>query len=247
MSVNFDHKVLSESNLLIHKWLKILNLKRKDVFRFISNCKLDNFSIYAISDEQLADLKADMQIFRYTINIENELIEKFKPMLYFVAKKMKISTLSHDHISNGLIGIRKAIYYYIKPEISFKSYCFTGIVTAFKQVYSSKRLIDHHTVKATDIGKNRNFVFDREVHDNASGDPTHQVNFLQENLDELAKLAKFTELEKLVMYQRLTNVSNDTSNWAKKLIEEHNLTCTMCTVYRSFKSASAKLKNVLGE
>jgi len=54
-------------------------------------------------------------------------------------------------------------------------------------------------------------------------------------------------MELLVMKTRLNELGAYDQEWAQKIIDVNKLTCSKSTIYKSFRTASEKLREFLGD
>jgi hypothetical protein len=240
MEATFDFERLGHANRLVHKWIGKLNIPRPQIYNFVHNCKVGNLD-YNLTEEEAIDLLQDIDSFSYIWEIENDLIKNYEPMIYFVAKKQKIQ-ITDDIISKGFMAIRKSMYYYQALGSSFKSFCYQGIVTAFKQVFDSITLVDKKTKNATDMSKNdRNFTFDCAT---SNEDVINEkLKDLVEAIDKAVVKGILSDLEKNVLMIRIVGCNEIEDDWVNKFIIENNLSCSTSHVYKIFRNAAGKVRN----
>jgi hypothetical protein len=134
------------------------------------------------------------------------------------------------------------MYYYQALGSSFKSFCYQGIVTAFKQVFDSITLVDKKTKNATDMSKNdRNFTFDCAT---SNEDVINEkLKDLVEAIDKAVVKGILSDLEKNVLMIRIVGCNEIEDDWVNKFIIENNLSCSTSHVYKIFRNAAGKVRN----
>lgn len=240
----FNQQELAQSNILIHKWLSRLNLKKFEVYNFVKKCCDGNFD-FDLSEEELEQLKLDSSIFKYTLDVEDKIIQQFVPMIYAIAKRFGVG-IDDDYISKGMTGIRKSVYYYTGKS-KFNTFCYNGITTAFRQVFDSVTLVRKNTVFESDLRKQdkNSYRFESSVH-NTDETPVNKLIYLANNLDRFSVKAKLNKLEKSVLYSRIKECMGDEKDWIKEFHKRSGLTLSKKKVYSIFNSAAKKLRDSIG-
>jgi len=240
----FDSDRLAQSNLLIDKWLTRLNIKKYEVYNFVKDCCDGKFD-FDLSDDEIAQLKLDTQVFKYTLDVENQIIKQYSPMIYAVARRMGVFA-DDDFVSKGMTGIRKSVYYYAGKS-KFVTFCYNGIVTAFRQVFDAVTKVQKSTVFESDLSKtDKNFYrFDTGV-TTQQDSPVNRLIYLADNLDDLSQKANLNDLEKKVLISRIKECLGDEKDWINEFHKRCGLTMSKKKVHDIFKSAAKKLRSYIG-
>ena len=249
MKTKFDFDKLGNSNKLILKWILLLGWDRTQVYKFANICKHQKWNQLELSPVQLHLLQQDLPEMSYTWENENELIDTYRPMIFFVANKMKIANVTDDMISRSMVSLRKAVFYFKNEGRSFKTFAYYAVSNGIKQSFDAVTKVDQATVLETDMVKkdNQKYEFTASQSDVGEESPHQKLVYLNQNIKLLASKAQLTEIELLVMKTRLNELGAYDQEWAQKIIDVNKLTCSKSTIYKSFRTASEKLREFLGD
>lgn len=249
MKTSFDFEKLGESNKLIHKWIHLLGWNRTQVYKFAKICKEGRFGELGLSPHQIYLLQQDVQEMSYTWEIENDLIDAFKPMILYVANKMKVSNVTDDIVSRSLVSIRKAVFYFRNDGRSFKTFAYYAVTNGFRQSFDAVTKVEQATILETDLYKDDTSKYEFSLSNKDSNNETaHQkLVYLNENITFLASKVQLSEMELLVMKTRLSELGAYDQEWAQKIIDSNQLTCSKSTIYKSFRTAAEKLREIMGD
>lgn len=250
MSVEIDFDQLTQSNIVIHKWLDRLKLQKFEVYIFVAKC-IKGVYPSELTAEEKSQLAADVQSFKYTAEIENDLIKLYIPLIYHCAKVARVS-INDDIISRGMTALRKSVYYYgttTEAKANFKSFAYNGVMLSFRQAIDAITKVEHATILDSDLNpKQRAYIFDSAVdHEEECESPQQKLQNLRSQLDGLSAKAQLTPIEKLVLRSRLEICSTSVSDWIGFIIESNNLSCSKNYISKVFRRAADKIKSVAND
>ena len=252
MEKTFNFTKLAEANKLAHKWMERLGIKKTLVFKFVKSITVQDPKIMdTLSEEEKIELLKDAEIIRYTMDIENDMIEQNIHYIKYVAKKCKVRQFTDEHLSYGLQGMRKSIYYYTNDAVKFSTFCFNGVKRAFAHLYyftKPKKTKGNNAILATDLHA-------ESSKNNLENIAVYTCDFDEDNADEMAIAVpssdavinlckeaglKDIQIKLLQAYMNKTNVLN----WLENFMSTHGLTCSKQAVYVRLKRTIQKLKAV---
>jgi hypothetical protein len=250
MTTEIDFNKLSQSNTIIHKWLDRLKLQKFEVYTFAFQCLKGKYPD-GLSSEDKKQLAIDSQSFKYTVDIENDLIKLYIPLIYHCAKIARI-TLNDDTLSRGMTALRKSVYYYgTKNEgiAAFKCFAYTGVMLAFRQSIDAITKVEHATIVDSDLSsKQKSYIFDSAVDTPVDEESPHEkIQSLKSQFEGLSAKAQLTPIEKLVLRSRIEICSTSVSDWIGFIIETNNLSCSKNYISKVFRRAADKIKNVTAD
>lgn len=203
------------------------------------------FDKLSIEDKQ--QLIIDTDSIRYTMDVENQMIEENFYFIKYVATKLKVRDFTDEHLSYGMMGMRKAIYYYTKEDIKFSTFCYNGIKTAFKHLYyftKPKKTRANNAILATDMrydDKNAKME-DLAVYHCVSEDESQDDSetFGSDTINQLCREAGLNDLQINLIRAFLSK--KNVPNWLENFMFANKLTCTRQAVYTRLKRSIRKLK-----
>lgn len=243
-----DMKRLAVANRLAHQWMVKLGIKKTNCFKFVKQVATLSPELFdKLSTEDQIALKNDADTIRYTMDIENDMIEQNFFFIQYVATRLKIKSFTDEHLSYGMMGMRKAIYYYTKDDIKFSTFCYNGIKTAFKHLYyftKPKKTKANNAILATDMrNEDRKATLENMaiyVCETEEEECPADISDKKQLLAELTREAGLKDIQvKLVQaFMERQNVPS----WLENFMATNNLTCSRQAVYTRLKRTIAKLK-----
>ena len=253
--IDFDFPKICQSNRLVKEWLDKLGMKHYDIFLFLKLVQNKNYNqLKNITEEQVDIINQQRDIILYTKSIENDLITQYLNMVYFVAKECGIKSSSDDHVSYGLDGLRRAVFYYNDPESNFNQYCFQGIRKGFQHWSYYKKPVKNQIIRpilATDLSDEKTeykfeevaiYKFEGDSDDiaekiyNLAGDKEKLIQLIS----VLAEHANLSDLDVQIILG-MTFDNHGRNGWVEKFISSQGLTCTKATIYNRYKQGVIRL------
>lgn len=201
-----------------------------------------------LSTADKLQLIADTKTIRYTMDVENQMIEENFYFIKYVATRLKVREFTDEHLSYGMMGMRKAIYYYTKEDIKFSTFCYNGIKTAFKHLYyftKPKKTRANNAILATDMRHDNKDakMEDLAVYHCVSEDESQEDIELCgiDTINQLCKEAGLNDLQVNLIKAFLTK--KNVPNWLENFMFVNKLTCTRQAVYTRLKRSIRKLKD----
>jgi len=234
--MDVDFNKLIETNNICKSWSQRFKTAVNSYHTFVADLR-NNPDKYLsqLSGSERQQLRHDLKVMFYALQVENELIVKFRPMIFHICKRLRIENtkavdLIDEAYAHGLMALRYSVWLYSKPVCSFNTYAFNGIMSALRGFLSHiKKCRNSFKYKVESKMSSLNFVSKEgekfEFYVASAELPPEQKLMISENeitWDIIRKKANLDKEEQILLtyYMEKRNIPEN-CGWRKKYLRSY--------------------------